>query len=59
MHLPVDDDLPTARLSKEPTHNCSLIQHHTGDLADRLEEAYRVVRENDKVGRQKQKKHYH
>jgi transposase InsO family protein len=32
MHLPVDDDLTTARLSNEPSDNCSSIQHHTDDL---------------------------
>jgi hypothetical protein len=35
-----------------------LIQDHIHTLADRLEEAYRVVREHNKVGRERQKEWY-
>jgi hypothetical protein len=54
MRLPVEDDLTTERfLIKEPSDSRTLIQDHIDALADRLEEAYRVVRENNKVGRER------
>jgi hypothetical protein len=59
MRLPMEDDLTTARfLNKEPIDNRNPIQDHIDTLADRLEEAYRVTRENNKLGREKQKEQY-
>ncbi|PNF24708.1 hypothetical protein B7P43_G17353 [Cryptotermes secundus] len=55
----MEDDLTTGKFLKgEPKDNRSLIQDHIDTLADRLEEAYRVVRENNKVGRERQKEWY-
>jgi transposase InsO family protein len=59
MRLPMEDDLTAAKLlSRESRDNRNVIQEHVDTLADRLEEAYRVVRENNKVGRERQKKQY-
>jgi transposase InsO family protein len=59
MRLPMEDDLTTARfLSKEPRDGRNSIQDHIETLADRLEEAYRVTRENNRKGREKQKEQY-
>ena len=59
MRLPMEDDLTTGKFLKgEPKDNRSLIQDHIDTLADRLEEAYRVVRENNKMGRERQKEWY-
>jgi hypothetical protein len=60
MGLPMEDDLTTAKFARGgggPRDNHSLIQDHIHTLADRLEEVYRVVRENN-VGRERQKKWY-
>jgi hypothetical protein len=55
MRLPMEDDLTTAKFVRgEPRDNHSLIQDHIYTLADRLEEAYRVVRENNKVDRERE-----
>jgi hypothetical protein len=59
MRLPMEDDLTTAKFARgEPRDKHSLIQDHIHTLADRLEEAYRVVREHNKVGRKRQKEWY-
>jgi transposase InsO family protein len=59
MRLPMEDDLTTARFaSKEPRDNRNVIQDHIDTLTDRLKEAYHVVRENNKVGRERQKEGY-
>jgi hypothetical protein len=59
MRLPMEDDITTAKfLSREPRDNRNLVQEHIDTLAVRLEEPYRVVRENNKVGRQRQKEWY-
>jgi hypothetical protein len=59
MRLPMEDDLITARfLSKEPTDGRDSIQSHVDTLDDRLEESYRVKRENNKAGRERQKEQY-
>jgi hypothetical protein len=55
----MEDALITARfLSKEPTDGRDSIQSHVDTLAERLEETYRVARENNKVGRERQKEQY-
>jgi hypothetical protein len=55
----MEDDPTTARfLSTEPNDNRNPIQDHTDTLTDRLEEAYRVTRENNRMGREKQKEQY-
>jgi hypothetical protein len=59
MRLPVEDDITTGKfLRVEPKDKGSLIQDHIHTLADRLDEAYRVARENNKVGRERQKEWY-
>jgi hypothetical protein len=59
MRLPMGDDLITATfLRDERRNNRSSIQDHIDTLADRLEEAYHVARENNKVGRERQKENY-
>jgi hypothetical protein len=59
LHLPMEDDLTTARfLSKEPRGGSNPIQDHIDTLADRSEVAYRVTRENNRMGREKQKGQY-
>jgi hypothetical protein len=52
----MEDDLTTAKfLRDEWRNNRSLMQDHTDTLADCLEETFRVVREMNKVGRERQK----
>jgi hypothetical protein len=59
MQLPMEDDLTTARfLSKESKDDSSTIQDHIDTSADRLEEAYQVTRENNRMGRERQKEQY-
>jgi hypothetical protein len=59
MRLPMEDDLTTARfLGTEPKDSRNPIQDHTDTLTDRLEEAYRVTRENNRMGREKQTEQY-
>jgi hypothetical protein len=51
MRLPMEYNLTTARFFiKKPSDGRSSIQDHVDTLADRLEEAYRVARENKKWG---------
>jgi hypothetical protein len=58
MHLPMED-LTTARfVRRESRDRRNSIQDHIDTLADRLEEAYRVARENTQVGRERQKEQY-
>jgi hypothetical protein len=55
----MEDDLTTARfLSREPKDGRDSIQSHLDTRAERLEEAYRVTRENNRVGRDRQKEQY-
>jgi hypothetical protein len=50
----MEDDLTTAKFVRGgPRDNRSLIQDHIDTLAGRLEEAYRVVKENNKVVRER------
>jgi transposase InsO family protein len=59
MRLPMEDDLTMARfLNKEPKEGSNSIQNHIDTLPDSLEEAYRITRENNQLGRDKQKEHY-
>jgi hypothetical protein len=59
MRLPMEDDLVAARFSsKGPKDDSNTIQDHIDTLADRLEEAYRVTRENNKMGSERQKEQY-
>jgi transposase InsO family protein len=57
MKLPMEDDLtmaeyPVKRDSRTP------LQDHIDTLADRLKEAYRITRENNNLGRRRQKAQY-
>jgi len=56
MRFPVEDDLTAEKFVTEDgaSHQYS-VQHHLETLADRLKEAYLVVRENNKMGRERQK----
>ena len=59
MQLPAEDDLtPEKFVMKDGASRRDSIQHHLETLADRLKEAYQVVRENNKIGRERQKKYY-
>jgi hypothetical protein len=52
MRLAMEDDLTTARFVRRQSRDRrKSIQDHIDTLADRLEEAYRVARENNQVGR--------
>jgi hypothetical protein len=53
MLLPMENDLTNAIfLRDERKNNRNSIEDHIVNLADRLEEVYQVVRENNKVGRE-------
>jgi hypothetical protein len=55
----MEDDLTAAKSSSRGlTEGRDSIQNHIDMLADRLEEAYRVTRENNKPDRERQKKQY-
>jgi hypothetical protein len=55
----MEDNLTTARtVSREPKDVCDSIQSHLDTLAEHLEEAYHVTRENNRVGRERQKEQY-
>jgi hypothetical protein len=55
----MDDDLTTARFSRPaPPDHRDVVQYHVETLADRLKEAFRVVRENNQLGRDRQKTRY-
>jgi transposase InsO family protein len=59
MRLPMEDDLTAARfMRREPTDGRDSIQSHIHTLAERLEEAYRVTRDNNRIGRKRQKEQY-
>ena len=59
MRLPVEDDLTLEKfVMKDGASRQDSIQHHVETLADRLKEAYQVVRENNRIGRERQKKYY-
>jgi macrodomain Ter protein organizer (MatP/YcbG family) len=46
MPLPMEDDLTTARfINREPKDGRDWIQSHLNTLADRIEDAYRVTRQ--------------
>ena len=51
MQLPAEDDLtPEKFVMKDGASRQDSIQHHVETLADRLKEAYQVVRENTELG---------
>ena len=59
MRLPAEDDLTPEKFVTKDGASCQeSIQHHLETLADRLNEAYQVVRENNKMGQERQKKYY-
>jgi hypothetical protein len=59
MRLPMEDDLTMAKfVNQESNNGRSAVQDHIDTLADRLKEAYRIVRENNRTGREKQKEYY-
>ncbi|PNF40763.1 hypothetical protein B7P43_G17610 [Cryptotermes secundus] len=59
MRLPTEDDLTTARfVNKQAGDGQDSIQSHLDTLAERLEEAYRVAKENNRIGRERQKRQY-
>ena len=59
MRLPMEDDLTTARfVNREAKDGRDSIRSHLDTLADRLEEAYHVTRDNNRMGRERQKKQY-
>jgi transposase InsO family protein len=59
MRLPVTDDL-TARISDETNYSSAgnTVEVRTRTLAERLKEAYEVVRIHNRIGREKQKLQY-
>jgi transposase InsO family protein len=57
MRLPAEDDLTMAKF-RDPKDSCNPIQDHIDTLADRLKEAYHVTRENNRLGRNRQKEQY-
>jgi hypothetical protein len=59
MRLPMEDDLTTSQFVIEKhDSNRDPIQHHLDTLADRFREAYQVVQEQNKLGRDRQKEQY-
>ncbi|KDR10042.1 hypothetical protein L798_00308 [Zootermopsis nevadensis] len=55
----MEDDLITSKfVTRKPDSNLDPVQGHIDTLADRLKEAYDVVRENNQIGREKQRKQY-
>jgi len=59
MRLQVEDDLTLEKfVMKDGARRQDSIQHNVKTLADRLKGAYQVVRENNKIGRERQKKYY-
>jgi transposase InsO family protein len=59
MRLPTEDDLSSEKfVTKGCASHQDSLQHHQEMLADRLKEAYQVVRENSRVGRERQKEYY-
>jgi len=55
MRLPTEDDLtPEKFVTKDCASRRDSIQHHLETLADRLKEAYQVVRETNRIGRDRQ-----
>jgi hypothetical protein len=57
MRLPAEDDL-TIQKFRDPQDNSNPIQDHIDTLADRLKEAYQITRENNRLGRNRQKEQY-
>jgi transposase InsO family protein len=57
MRLPMEDDLTMAKF-KELKDSSNSIQDHIDTLADRLKEAYQVARDNNRLGRDRQKEQY-
>jgi transposase InsO family protein len=59
MRLPAEDDLTPENFGTEDdASRRDSIQRHMETLADRLKEAYQMVRENNRVVRERQKKYY-
>jgi transposase InsO family protein len=59
MRLPTEDDLsPEKSVTTNNGNHKDSVQHHLETLADRLNEAYQVVRENNREGRERQKDYY-
>ena len=59
MRLPAVDDLtPEKFVANDGASRQDSIQHHLDTLADRLKEAYQVVRKNNKMDRERQKEYY-
>jgi hypothetical protein len=59
MRLPTEDDLsPEKDVTTDGASRRDSVQYHLETLADRLKEAYQVVRENNIMGRERQKQYY-
>jgi transposase InsO family protein len=59
MRFPAEDVLTTKKfVTKDCTSRRESIQHHLETLADHLKEAYQVVSENNRIGREMQKEYY-
>ena len=54
MRLPTEDDLTLEKFVTDGLSRRDSIQHHLEMLADRLKEAYQIVRENKRIGRERQ-----
>ena len=55
MRLPTGDDLtPEKFMTTDDASRRDSVQHHLETMADRLKEAYQVVRENNGIGRERQ-----
>ena len=59
MRLPTEDSLtPKKFVTEDGASHQDSIQHHLETLANRLKEPYQVVRENNRIGRDRQKEYY-
>ena len=55
MRIPTENDLtPDKFMTKDDARRRDSVQHHLETLADRLKEAYQVVREDNGIGRERQ-----
>jgi hypothetical protein len=59
MRLPAEDDLtPEKFVKKDCASRQESTQHHLETLANRLKEVYQVVRENNRIGQERQKEYH-
>jgi len=59
MRLPTEDDLtPEEFMATDGASRRDPVQQHLDTLADRLKEAYQVVKENNGISRERQKEYY-